>query len=130
MSLFSVKLYAITFVFNSGGRDLSGNKRTNKEQSFDQTFDKYNEALRLSCKMGYPVRVVRYASCNVWKLRFSAFYIYAEVICHYKVSRRMFFCHLASGLTRKNVHLMHQKMVFVMMVYIGSKNAGVRKEFR
>lgn len=43
----------------SGGRDLSGNKRTNKDQSFDQTFDKYNEALRVSCKMGYPVRVVR-----------------------------------------------------------------------
>ncbi|KAJ0047793.1 hypothetical protein Pint_16981 [Pistacia integerrima] len=43
----------------SGGRDLSGNKRTNKEQSFDQTFDKMNEALRVSCKKGYPVRVVR-----------------------------------------------------------------------
>uniref|UniRef100_A0A0D6R549 RING-type E3 ubiquitin transferase n=1 Tax=Araucaria cunninghamii TaxID=56994 RepID=A0A0D6R549_ARACU len=43
----------------SGGRDLSGNKRTNKKQSFDQKFDKYNEALRVSCKMGYPVRVVR-----------------------------------------------------------------------
>lgn len=43
----------------SGGRDLSGNKRTNKEQSFDQKFEKMNEALRLSCKMGYPVRVVR-----------------------------------------------------------------------
>ncbi|KAH9327422.1 hypothetical protein KI387_007600, partial [Taxus chinensis] len=43
----------------SGGRDLSGNKRTNKDQSFDQSFDKYNEALRVSCKMGYPVRVVR-----------------------------------------------------------------------
>ncbi|KAG0631582.1 hypothetical protein M758_1G264000 [Ceratodon purpureus] len=43
----------------SGGRDLSGNKRTNKEQSFDQKFDKMNEALRVSCKMGYPVRVVR-----------------------------------------------------------------------
>uniref|UniRef100_A0A5B7AQV8 RING-type E3 ubiquitin transferase n=1 Tax=Davidia involucrata TaxID=16924 RepID=A0A5B7AQV8_DAVIN len=43
----------------SGGRDLSGNKRTNKEQSFDQTFDKSNEALRLSCKKGHPVRVVR-----------------------------------------------------------------------
>eukprot|EP01018_Ginkgo_biloba_P021194 Gb_19211 [translate_table: standard] len=43
----------------SGGRDLSGNKRTNKDQSFDQKFDKYNEALRVSCKMGYPVRVVR-----------------------------------------------------------------------
>ncbi|CAH8256582.1 unnamed protein product [Arabidopsis lyrata] len=43
----------------SGGRDLSGNKRTNKEQSFDQKFEKSNEALRLSCKLGYPVRVVR-----------------------------------------------------------------------
>ncbi|CAK9186891.1 unnamed protein product [Ilex paraguariensis] len=43
----------------SGGRDLSGNKRTNKEQSFDQKFDNYNEALRVSCKRGYPVRVVR-----------------------------------------------------------------------
>ncbi|XP_010549083.1 PREDICTED: E3 ubiquitin-protein ligase ORTHRUS 2-like [Tarenaya hassleriana] len=43
----------------SGGRDLSGNKRTNKEHSFDQKFCWVNEALRLSCKMGYPVRVVR-----------------------------------------------------------------------
>lgn len=43
----------------SGGRDLSGNKRTNKNQSFDQKFDKSNEALRVSCRKGYPVRVVR-----------------------------------------------------------------------
>ncbi|KAM7278374.1 hypothetical protein ACFE04_005508 [Oxalis oulophora] len=43
----------------SGGRDLSGNKRTNKDQAFDQKFEKMNEALRLSCKKGYPVRVVR-----------------------------------------------------------------------
>ncbi|ESW14533.1 hypothetical protein PHAVU_008G289300 [Phaseolus vulgaris] len=43
----------------SGGRDLSGNKRTNKLQSFDQKFENMNEALRLSCRMGYPVRVVR-----------------------------------------------------------------------
>ncbi|CAH8257128.1 unnamed protein product [Arabidopsis lyrata] len=43
----------------SGGRDLGGNKRTNKIQSSDQSFAKMNEALRLSCKMGYPVRVVR-----------------------------------------------------------------------
>lgn len=46
-------------VDGSGGRDLSGNKRTNKEQSFDQKFEKMNEALRVSCKKGYPVRVVR-----------------------------------------------------------------------
>ncbi|CAK8539038.1 unnamed protein product [Lathyrus sativus] len=43
----------------SGGRDLSGNKRTNKNQSFDQQFENMNEALRVSCKKGYPVRVVR-----------------------------------------------------------------------
>lgn len=43
----------------SGGRDLSGNKRTNKLQSFDQRFEKSNEALRVSCRKGYPVRVVR-----------------------------------------------------------------------
>ncbi|KAK1566547.1 hypothetical protein Q3G72_001264 [Acer saccharum] len=43
----------------SGGRDLTGNKRTNKNQSFDQKFEKLNEALRVSCKKGYPVRVVR-----------------------------------------------------------------------
>ncbi|KAJ0666667.1 putative [histone H3]-lysine(4) N-trimethyltransferase chromatin regulator PHD family [Helianthus annuus] len=43
----------------SGGRDLSGNKRTNKTQSFDQKFEKSNEALRVSCRKGYPVRVVR-----------------------------------------------------------------------
>ncbi|WOL12608.1 hypothetical protein Cni_G21375 [Canna indica] len=43
----------------SGGRDLSGNKRTNKEQAFDQKFDKLNAALRVSCLKGYPVRVVR-----------------------------------------------------------------------
>nr|XP_016447832.1 PREDICTED: E3 ubiquitin-protein ligase ORTHRUS 2-like [Nicotiana tabacum] len=43
----------------SGGRDLSGNKRTTKDQSFDQTFTNSNEALRVSCQEGYPVRVVR-----------------------------------------------------------------------
>ncbi|XVF08591.1 hypothetical protein REPUB_Repub07fG0016300 [Reevesia pubescens] len=43
----------------SGGRDLSGNKRTNKDQSFDQEFKSGNESLRLSCKKGYPVRVIR-----------------------------------------------------------------------
>lgn len=43
----------------SGGRDLSGNKRTNDKQSFDQQFDKSNLALKVSCRRGYPVRVVR-----------------------------------------------------------------------
>ncbi|PIN15659.1 Histone-lysine N-methyltransferase [Handroanthus impetiginosus] len=43
----------------SGGRDLSGNKRTNKEQSFDQEFKEQNQAIRVSCNKGYPVRVVR-----------------------------------------------------------------------
>lgn len=50
---------------HSGGRDLSGNKRTNKDQSFDQKFEKSNEALRVSCKMGYPVRVVRLVKFNL-----------------------------------------------------------------
>ncbi|MBA0621372.1 hypothetical protein Godav_007007 [Gossypium davidsonii] len=45
----------------SGGRDLSGNKRTNKIQSFDQEFKSANEALRLSCRKGYPLRVIRCA---------------------------------------------------------------------
>ncbi|VFQ60876.1 unnamed protein product [Cuscuta campestris] len=43
----------------SGGRDLSGNKRTNNKQAFDQKFERGNEALRVSCRKGYPVRVVR-----------------------------------------------------------------------
>ncbi|GJR08588.1 reverse transcriptase [Tanacetum coccineum] len=43
----------------SGGIHLSGNKRTNKTQSFDQKFDKSNEALRVNCKKRYHVRVVR-----------------------------------------------------------------------
>ncbi|XP_020237674.1 E3 ubiquitin-protein ligase ORTHRUS 2 [Cajanus cajan] len=45
----------------SGGKDLSGNKRTNKSHSFDQKFEKYNRALQVSCLQGYPVRVVRSA---------------------------------------------------------------------
>ncbi|KAJ1388571.1 Zinc finger, RING-type [Sesbania bispinosa] len=43
----------------SGGKDLTGNKRTNKNHSFDQKFEKYNRALQISCQEGYPVRVVR-----------------------------------------------------------------------
>ncbi|CAA7042239.1 unnamed protein product [Microthlaspi erraticum] len=43
----------------SGGRDLSGNRRTSDEQTSDQKFERSNEALRLSCQMGYPVRVIR-----------------------------------------------------------------------
>ena len=43
----------------SGGRDLSGNKRTNKVQSFDQKFESMNAALKVSCVKGLPVRVVR-----------------------------------------------------------------------
>lgn len=43
----------------SGGRDLSGNKRTNELHSSDQKFTSGNESLRMSCKKGYPVRVIR-----------------------------------------------------------------------
>lgn len=92
----------------SGGRDLSGNKRTSKVpspplplvasiadvrhvelqqqlrdgraivviltaaidaaqvQSFDQTFDKMNLALKLSCTKGLPVRVIRSYKVHNW----------------------------------------------------------------
>ncbi|PIA37117.1 hypothetical protein AQUCO_03100100v1, partial [Aquilegia coerulea] len=43
----------------SGGTYISGNKHAHKKQSFDQTFEKMNQALRVSCKKGYPVRVLR-----------------------------------------------------------------------
>ncbi|KAI5396462.1 hypothetical protein KIW84_062615 [Lathyrus oleraceus] len=43
----------------SCGNDLSDNKRTNKNQCFDKKSERKNEALRLSCEKGYPVRVVR-----------------------------------------------------------------------
>jgi hypothetical protein len=67
----------------SGGRDLSGNKRTNKEQSFDQKFESSNKALRTSCERGLPVRVVRsykerrsaYAPTDSeWGLRYDGVY--------------------------------------------------------
>lgn len=48
------------FVYTgSGGRDLSGNKRTSNKQDFDQVFTKYNAALKVSCEQGLPLRVVR-----------------------------------------------------------------------
>uniref|UniRef100_A0A251SEJ0 Putative SRA-YDG, PUA-like domain protein n=1 Tax=Helianthus annuus TaxID=4232 RepID=A0A251SEJ0_HELAN len=59
MSSISDRFIFLYFFVNSGGKDLSGNKRTNKTQSFDQKFDKSNEALRVSCKKVYLVRVVR-----------------------------------------------------------------------
>ncbi|RZC53734.1 hypothetical protein C5167_012582 [Papaver somniferum] len=49
----------LRYMWGSGGRNLSGNKRTNKVQAVDQEFEKSYEALCVSCKKGYPVRVVR-----------------------------------------------------------------------
>ncbi|KAL5067466.1 hypothetical protein RYX36_018353 [Vicia faba] len=46
--------------FLYSGRDLSGSKHTHKNQSFDKKIERKNEALRLSCQKGYPVRVVRF----------------------------------------------------------------------
>jgi E3 ubiquitin-protein ligase UHRF1 len=43
----------------SGGKDLSGNKRTNKVQCADQVFEGGNQALVQSCIDGLPVRVLR-----------------------------------------------------------------------
>lgn len=57
--LCSIEIYWFAWTKCSGGRDLSGNKRTNKDQSFDQEFKSGNESLRLSCKNGYPIRVIR-----------------------------------------------------------------------
>lgn len=65
----------------SGGRDLSGNKRTNKLQSFDQKFENMNEALRVSCRKGYPVRVVR--SSHLSHSFFFFFFILLPTNCIY-----------------------------------------------
>ena len=52
------------FVYSGcGGRDLSGNKRTTKRQSFDQTMTAKNKGLAKNCnttnwKKGKPIRVV------------------------------------------------------------------------
>ena len=43
----------------SGGKDLSGNKRTNKVQCAHQVFESSNQALVQSCIDGLPVRVLR-----------------------------------------------------------------------
>ena len=65
--------YFLLLILGSGGRDLSGNKRT-AEQSFDQELTKSNKAIALDCdakfndkdgataenwKKGKPVRVLR-----------------------------------------------------------------------
>jgi E3 ubiquitin-protein ligase UHRF1 len=52
----------------SGGKDTAGNKGTNKRQSSDQQFKDRNEALRLSCRKGYPVRVIRFVLINYYEL--------------------------------------------------------------
>ena len=65
--------WILLYLLGSGGRDLSGNKRT-AEQSFDQTLTKSNAAIAVSCnakfndvegaessdwKKGKPIRVCR-----------------------------------------------------------------------
>ena len=64
------------FYTGCGGKDLSGNKRTNKKNSFDQELTRYNKAIALNCnakfddkkgaeadnwKKGKPIRVCRSA---------------------------------------------------------------------
>ncbi|XP_071638230.1 E3 ubiquitin-protein ligase UHRF1 isoform X2 [Temnothorax longispinosus] len=54
------------FVYSgSGGRDLSGNKRTNKEQSKDQELTRMNLALAKSCDA--PVNDEEGATASDWK---------------------------------------------------------------
>lgn len=68
--------YSLLALHCSGGRDLSGNKRTNKSHSFDQQFDKYNLALRVSCEKGYPVRVVRSPSPLLDSILLHSYFIH------------------------------------------------------
>ncbi|KAA6428294.1 MAG: E3 ubiquitin- ligase ORTHRUS 2-like [Trebouxia sp. A1-2] len=80
----------------SGGRDLSGNKRTNKEQSFDQKFESSNKALLISCQKGLPLRVVRshkekrsaYAPTEEEPVRYDG--IYRIVRCWRKAGMQKF----------------------------------------
>ncbi|KAJ4848650.1 hypothetical protein Tsubulata_023498 [Turnera subulata] len=59
--------FVILFVPLVNNDKDAGLQRTNKEQSFDQEFEKYNEALRVSCLEGYPVRVVsKYSRVRKW----------------------------------------------------------------
>jgi hypothetical protein len=71
----TMRLRQLLLIEGSGGRDLSGNKRTAKKQSFDQQLTNMNLALAISCyapvnaanggdakenwMKGKPVRVVR-----------------------------------------------------------------------
>eukprot|EP00892_Ulva_mutabilis_P004491 jgi/Ulvmu1/2413/UM133_0014.1 len=90
----------------SGGRDLSGNKRTNKEQSFDQVFEGSNKALLRSCERGLPVRVLRsykekrsaYAPTDPdWGIRYDGIYrivaawrhigMQGKLVCRYLLRR-------------------------------------------
>lgn len=90
----------------SGGRDLSGNKRTNKEQSFDQVFEGSNKALLRSCERGLPVRVLRsykekrsaYAPTDPdWGIRYDGIYrivaawrhngLQGKLVCRYLLRR-------------------------------------------
>ncbi|CAA6660057.1 unnamed protein product [Spirodela intermedia] len=56
---FALLLITLLCNYMIRGTGPEWNKRTNKEQSFDQRFEKLNQALRVSCQKGYPVRVVR-----------------------------------------------------------------------
>ncbi|KAL6751321.1 PUA-like domain-containing protein [Haematococcus lacustris] len=88
----------------SGGRDLSGNKRTSKIQSSDQVFEMMNKALLTSCLKGLPVRVVRsykekstYAPTTDTPVRYDGVYrilrawrkpgIQKQLVCRYLFMR-------------------------------------------
>lgn len=74
----------------SGGRDLSGNKRTNKVQSFDQKFESMNAALKVSCVKGLPVRVVR--SFKVRRRIARNNHIGVARVCHWRACRHVCWC--------------------------------------
>ncbi|THG19667.1 hypothetical protein TEA_024680 [Camellia sinensis var. sinensis] len=99
----------------SGGRDLSGNKRTNKSQSFDQKFEKLNVALCVSCRKG----IAKIPEVFFCLKESNAVAVRAMLYC-------LINCFLMAGPIRRNCPLMHQKQEYDMM---GLKNVGTKLEF-
>ncbi|CAL5395881.1 unnamed protein product [Camellia sinensis] len=99
----------------SGGRDLSGNKRMNKSQSFDQKFEKLNEALCVSCRKG----IAKIPEVFFCLKESNAVAVRAMLYC-------LINCFLMAGPIRRNCPLMHQKQEYDMM---GLKNVGTKLEF-
>ncbi|KAL7241362.1 hypothetical protein ACSBR2_006889 [Camellia fascicularis] len=99
----------------SGGQDLSGNKRTNKSQSFDQKFEKLNEALWVSCQKGIAkIREVFFCLKES-----NAVAVRAMLYCLINwLEFKPCGCFLMAGPIRRNCPLMHE---------IGVRYDGIEK---